>query len=96
MQAFARRGLEAGTVGLFVMPGTKRGAGFHGREDVHQPRMLTALGKDGLDAFFLAKRLEPADELDLEAGLCGKRSACWRNSSRSGSAQRGKSNNLTP
>jgi len=59
-------------MGLFLMPGTKRGAGFHGWEDANQYGMVTSLGMDGLDAFFLVKGHVLADEPDLEAGLDGK------------------------
>ena len=36
MQALARRGLESGALRVLVVPGTKRRAGLHGREDVRR------------------------------------------------------------
>jgi len=50
---------------LFVMPGLKRGTGFQGGEDMHQSRMIPALGDDLLDPFFLAEIPLP-DKFDLQ------------------------------
>jgi hypothetical protein len=58
-------------MGRLDVPRSVRRAGLHGREDVHQPGMITALGEDLLDAHFLAERLELADELDLQSRLGG-------------------------
>ncbi|MDE0523982.1 MAG: hypothetical protein OXH79_18705 [Boseongicola sp.] len=48
----------------------ERRAALHRRKDVHEARRVTALLEDPLDPILLAKGLEPADELDLDTGLC--------------------------
>lgn len=59
-------------VGALIMPGTKRRAGFHGREDVDQAGVIAALVDNGLDSRFFAECLMPSDELDRQAGLASK------------------------
>src|SRR3990172_9060025 len=46
---------QEGLPRLLVVPGAKRRTGFHGREDVHQPRPIATLLQDGLDPFLLAE-----------------------------------------
>jgi hypothetical protein len=72
VQALAADRLEEGLAARLVMPGTIGGAGLHGGEDVHQPRVIAALGEDLLDPILLAERLELTDELDLKPGLGGQ------------------------
>jgi hypothetical protein len=62
---------QRGPAGAFVVPGLEGRATLHGREDMHQPRMIAALLDDLLDASLLAKVVELADELDLETSLLG-------------------------
>jgi hypothetical protein len=63
----SKRGLPC----LLVMPGFERRTGLQGREDMDQPRMLTALGENLLDPFFFTKILFP-DELNLQTLLLGQ------------------------
>lgn len=70
VQALALGGLEHGPARQLVVPGPERGAGFHGREDVHQAGMISALSQDRLDAGFLAEVLA-LDEVDGQAGFAG-------------------------
>ena len=66
MEAFARGGFQRGVAGLLVMPGAIGGTGLHGREDMDQAGMITALGEDGLDTVFFAKGLVATDELGCQ------------------------------
>ena len=72
MQALPGGRLEEGSMGGLVVPRLIRRARLHGREDVDQTRMVTALGEDLLDPRLLAECLELADELDLQARLSGE------------------------
>ena len=63
-----------------IMPGTIRGAGFHGREDVDQAGLITPLSNDSLDPVFLTKGFVATDELDLYAASMASCSAWSRNS----------------
>lgn len=71
VDTFGFRTSEKGPAGLLIVPGFKRGAGLQGREDVDQPRMLSALGDDLLYLFFLTEVLFP-NELDLQPILLGQ------------------------
>lgn len=50
-----------------VVPWLVRRAGLHGREDVHQPWMISAFREDLLDAILLAEGLHLPDVLDGDA-----------------------------
>jgi len=71
VQAFAGGGFEKGAMGGLVVPRSVRRTGLHGRENVHQPGVIAALGEDLLDARLLAERLELADKLNLQSRLGG-------------------------
>ena len=64
--------LEEILTARLVVPGAIGGAGFHGREDVHQSGVMAALGEDRLHPILLTERFELADELDLKPGLGGQ------------------------
>jgi hypothetical protein len=64
VDAFGLRAPEKRLARLFIMPGFKRGTGFHGREDMDQPRMIPTLGDDLLETSFFTEILLP-DEFDL-------------------------------
>ena len=72
VQALAGDRFEQGFAADLLVPGAIGGTALHGREDVHQTGMITALGKDRLNSILLAKRLELADKLDLEPSLRGQ------------------------
>src|SRR3990170_1494677 len=72
MQAFATIQLQIGFASLLVMPGFVRKAGLQSREDMHQPRLFTALIQDGANAVFFAKVLL-ANVLDFKTGLLRQR-----------------------
>jgi len=88
MQALAVVGLEEGSACLFVVPRLIGRAGLHGREDMHQPRLLTATGQHLLDPVFLAE-VALADVVDLQSGLCRQPLGVLPHWSRNGSAKRG-------
>ena len=69
MQALAGGGFQTGMVGMLVVPGLERGARLHGRKDMNQTGMVTALGEDALDTLFFSKGLVVADKLDFQACL---------------------------
>ena len=68
VQALARVGLQEGAMGVLVVPGLVRGAGLHGREDVHEAGVIAALGQHLLDAVLLSG-CGAAHELDLHPVL---------------------------
>ena len=72
MQALPGGGPEEGAMGGLVVPRLIRRARLHGREDVDQPRMVSALGEDLLDPRLLAECLELADKFDLQPRLGGE------------------------
>jgi hypothetical protein len=66
VQALTRRGLEERAAQQLVVPGLEGRARFHGREDVHQARLIPPLGDEGLDAFLLPELVDARDELDRQ------------------------------
>jgi hypothetical protein len=71
MDAFGLGAPKKRLTRLFIMPGFERGTGLHGGEDMDQSRMISALGDDPLDPFFLTEILFP-DKLDLQSILLGQ------------------------
>ena len=63
--------LDAGPSTGLVVPGPKRRAGFHRREDVDQSRLRAPASQHFGHAVFLAEVL-PLDELDLQPRLSGQ------------------------
>jgi hypothetical protein len=64
MKASAGVIFEKGGVGLLVVPGFEGCAGFHGREDMNDARLVASFRDDFLDALVLSKVLF-LDELDV-------------------------------
>ena len=72
MQTLPTVRFQEGLAGFLVMPGLIRRAGFHGREDMHEPRVGAAMPENGLDPIFLPKAFQFADKLDLKTVLLGQ------------------------
>ena len=66
MQALAVIRHQVRLAGLLVVPRLVGRAGFHGRENADQPRLLTAPGQNLFHPVFLAE-VPLADELDLDS-----------------------------
>jgi hypothetical protein len=62
---------EKRSAGLFVMPGFERRTGFQGGENMDQPRLISTLGHDLFNSFFLPKILFP-NKFDLQTILLGQ------------------------
>jgi len=71
MDALSLRASKKRSARLFVMPGLERGTGLQSGEDMHQSRMISPLGDDLLDPFFLTKILLP-DKFDLQTIFLGQ------------------------
>ena len=61
---------KEGLVGLLVVPGLVGLTGFHGGEDMHQPRVIASCCEDIPNPVFFSEILLP-DKLDLEAAFIG-------------------------
>jgi len=89
MQAFPTVGLEKGLTGLLVMPGLIRRAGFHGGEDMHEPRVGAAMTENVLDPIFRPKALQFAAN-SISRPCSWPRVSAWaRIAFHKGSANRG-------
>jgi hypothetical protein len=71
MDAFRFCPSEKRSAGLFVMPGLERRTGFQGGENMDQPRMISTLGHDLFNSFFLPEVLFP-NKFDLQSTLLGQ------------------------
>jgi hypothetical protein len=69
VETLTRGGFERGLLFGLVVPGPIGGTRLHGGEDMYQTGVITALGDNGLDAFFLAEGLETADEFNFKSRL---------------------------
>lgn len=69
VQAFAGSLPQIRCAGLFVMPWTEGGAGFHCGEDVNKSSRIAALTYDFLDFSFFAEGIYVADEFDFKPGI---------------------------
>jgi hypothetical protein len=68
MQALAVIRNQIRLAGLLIVPWLVRGAGLHGGENAHQPRLLAPTGQNLFHPVFLPE-VPLADELDLDAGF---------------------------
>lgn len=71
MDAFRFGPSEKRSAGLFVMPGFERRTGFQGGENMDQPRLISTLGHDLFNPFFLPEVLFP-NKFDLQTTLLGQ------------------------
>jgi len=71
VDAFGLRASEKGLARLLVMPGLERRTGLQGGEDMDQSRMISTLGDDLLQTFFLPEILL-SDKLDFQTILPGQ------------------------
>ncbi len=71
VDAFGFRASEKGLARLLVMPGLERRTGLQGGEDMDQPRMISTLGDNLLQTFFLPEILL-SDKFDLQTILLGQ------------------------
>jgi len=71
VDAFGLRASEKGLARLLVMPGLERRTGLQGGEDMDQSRMISTLGDDLLQTFFLPEILL-SDKFDFQTILPGQ------------------------